>query len=204
MFDSWTILAMGLLSGFVFGFLLHKGGVTKYETIVNQFRLKDFTVLKIMLTAIVVGGVGVYFLHEQGLAKLSIKPALIVANVVGGAIFGVGMVLLGLCPGTAVAALGEGNRRALAAIFGMLAGAWLQAESYGFMAEAVRCVDLGAATWPSVLSVSPWLLLAALALLAGAVFVALEFWERRASARVPGDDLRRPQGTSVREPAMTA
>lgn len=203
MFETWTILALGVLSGFVFGFLLHKGGVTKYETIVNQFRLRDFTVLKIMLTAIVVGGAGVYFLHEQGLAKLAIKPALIVANVVGGAVFGVGMVLLGLCPGTAVAALGEGNRRALAGIVGMLVGAWLQAESYGVMAEAVRCVDLGAATWPSVLSVSPWLLLGALAMLAGAIFIALEIWERRASGRDAGGKLMGPQGTSAREPAMT-
>lgn len=203
MFESWTILALGLVSGFVFGFLLQKGGVTKYETIVNQFRLKDFTVLKIMLTAIVVGGVGVYFLRDQGFAKLSIKPALIVANVIGGAIFGVGMALLGLCPGTAVAALGEGNRRALAGILGMLAGAWLQAESYGVMADAVRCVDLGAATWPSVLSVSPWLLLAALALLAGGVFVAVEIWERRGLRHEPEDQLRRPQGTPAREPAMT-
>ncbi|MCI0456887.1 MAG: YeeE/YedE family protein, partial [Gemmataceae bacterium] len=89
MFEPWTVIALGLLGGFVFGFLLQKGGVTKYDVIVNQFRLKDFTVLKTMLTAIVVGGLGVFFLHGQGLAPLSVKPAILVANVVGGLIFGV-------------------------------------------------------------------------------------------------------------------
>jgi hypothetical protein len=179
MFESWTVIALGLLSGTVFGFLLQKGGVTKYDVIVNQFRLGDFTVLKTMMTAIVVGGLGVYFFAEEGLARLSIKPALLVANVVGGLIFGVGMVLLGLCPGTAVAALGERNRRALAGILGMIVGAFIQAETYGLLAGLARSVDLGPLTWPTLLGVSPWGLLAGLTFASVVLFIGLEVWERR-------------------------
>lgn len=179
MFEPWTVIGLGLLAGFVFGFLLQKGGVTKYEVIVNQFRLKDFTVLKTMLTAIVVGGLGVWLLHDQGLAKLSVKPAILVANILGGLIFGVGMVLLGLCPGTAVAALGERNRRALAGILGMIVGAFIQAETYGLLAGLVQSVDLGSLTWPTLMAVPPWVLLVGLTLASVVLFMGLEVWERR-------------------------
>ena len=160
MFDSFTLISLGLFSGFVFGFLLQKGGVTKYEVIVKQFLLQDFTVLKTMLTAIVVGGFGVYFLEGQGLAKLSIKPAILVANIGGGLIFGVGMVLLGLCPG-------------------MLTGAWIQAETYGPISGCAKWVDLGSLTLSQVLKVSPMVVLTGLAVISVSLFLAIEFFERR-------------------------
>lgn len=185
MFEPWSILSLGLLTGLVFGFLLQKGGVTKYDVIVNQFRLKDFTVLKTMLTAIVVGGLGVYFLADQGLAQLSVKPAWLIANIVGGLIFGVGMVLLGLCPGTAVAALGEGNRRAAFGVFGMFLGALVQAETFGWLASTVKAVDYGTVTLPKLWGVSPWLILGGLALLALTLFLMLETWERRRRPEAP-------------------
>ncbi|MEI8196014.1 MAG: hypothetical protein WCI73_08910, partial [Phycisphaerae bacterium] len=61
-------LILAVVFGFAFGMLLHRGGVTTYNNIVNQFLFKDFTVLKIMLTAIIVGGIGVLILHSVGLA----------------------------------------------------------------------------------------------------------------------------------------
>ena len=48
-------LFIGLLTGILFGFLLQKGGVTKYDVIINQLLLIDFTVVKIMLSAVVTG-----------------------------------------------------------------------------------------------------------------------------------------------------
>lgn len=179
MFDSFMLISLGLLSGFVFGFLLQKGGVTKYEVIVKQFLLQDFTVLKTMLTAIVVGGFGVYFLEGQGLAKLSIKPAILVANIGGGLIFGVGMVLLGLCPGTAVAALGERNGRAFFGTLGMLTGAWIQAETYGPISGCAKWVDLGSLTLSQLLKVSPMVVLTGLAVISVSLFLAIELFERR-------------------------
>jgi hypothetical protein len=56
--DPPSKLMLGLATGFVFGFLLQKGRVTKYQVIVGQFQLRDFTVLKTMLTAVAVGGGG--------------------------------------------------------------------------------------------------------------------------------------------------
>jgi hypothetical protein len=77
MFDSPERLALGLLTGFVFGFVLQKGQVTKYAVIVKQFLFQDFTMLKVMLTAVVVGGLGVYALVAAGQATLHIKPLLL-------------------------------------------------------------------------------------------------------------------------------
>ena len=73
MADSIGKLLLGLMTGFVFGFLLQKGHVTKYKVIVGQFLLRDFTVLKTMLTAVVVGGAGVYGLRALGLATLHVN-----------------------------------------------------------------------------------------------------------------------------------
>ena len=42
-------MAGAIVCGFVFGWLLQRGGVTDYNVVVNQFRFKDFTVLKVML-----------------------------------------------------------------------------------------------------------------------------------------------------------
>ncbi|HEX9681268.1 MAG TPA: YeeE/YedE thiosulfate transporter family protein [Anaerolineales bacterium] len=88
-------LLLGLLTGILFGFILQKAQVTKYQKIVAFFRLTDLTVLKVMMGAIAAGMVGVYLLYDLGLVRLHIKPTLLGANILGGLIFGVGMLLLG-------------------------------------------------------------------------------------------------------------
>ena len=104
-----TALWLAIPFGTLFGLLLHRGGVADYNVIVNQFRFRDFTVLKIMLTAILVGGVGVLVLHGLGHAEYHIKPANLLGVGLGAALFGVGMALYGYCPGTGVAAIATGT-----------------------------------------------------------------------------------------------
>jgi hypothetical protein len=88
-------LVLGLVTGILFGFILQKGQLTKYQKIVSFFRWSDLTVQKVMFAGIVSGMIGVYALHQYGLVNLHIKPALLGANIAGGLIFGVGMLLLG-------------------------------------------------------------------------------------------------------------
>jgi hypothetical protein len=88
-------LVLGLATGILFGFILQKGQVTKYQKIVSFFRWSDLTVQKVMFAAILSGMVGVYALHDLGFVNLHIKPMLLGANIAGGLIFGVGMLLLG-------------------------------------------------------------------------------------------------------------
>ncbi len=87
---------IALILGGFFGFSLNKAGLTKYNKIVNQFRLTDMAVLKFMMTALVVAMIGLYGLRGLGLVKFPAVPATyIVGNLVGGLIFGVGMALTG-------------------------------------------------------------------------------------------------------------
>ncbi|MCL4181746.1 MAG: YeeE/YedE family protein, partial [Verrucomicrobia bacterium] len=115
-------LMAGVLFGLAFGFLLQKGGVGKFNVLIGQLLLQDFTVAKIMLTAIVVGMIGVLTLHHFGKVNLHLKPTRIGANVVGGLLFGAGFALLGYCPGTVAAALGQGSWDALFGMAGLVAG----------------------------------------------------------------------------------
>jgi hypothetical protein len=179
MFDTPDKLALGLITGVAFGFLLHKGGVTKFRTIVGQFLLKDFTVLKVMLTAVVVGGIGIYGLLGVDLASLHVKTMVLGGVVLGGLIFGVGMTLLGYCPGTGVAAMAEGSRHAIVGVLGMLVGAAIYAEVAPLMkATVLQIGNFGKITLADVTGLSPWVFLAALTVGATLLFAALERWQR--------------------------
>jgi hypothetical protein len=90
-----TRLLLGLATGIAFGFVLQKGQMTRYEKIVSFFRLTDLTMLKVMMGGILSGMVAVYALYSLGLVNLHIKPTVLAANVLGGLVFGAGMLLLG-------------------------------------------------------------------------------------------------------------
>ncbi len=181
--DSLPMIAAGLAGGVVFGFLLQKGGVSKYPVIVGQFLFTDHTVLKVMLTAIVVGAIGVYSMLAVGLIDgLLVKPATLLGNAAGGLIFGIGMVGLGYCPGTCVAAAGEGSRHAWFGLAGMLVGAALFTEAYPALeATVLSAVDLGKVTLADVTGLPPALLIAVLAVGALAAFAAIQKSERPAA-----------------------
>jgi uncharacterized membrane protein YedE/YeeE len=148
-------LLMGLSLGIIFGFAIHKSRMTRYETIVGLLRLKDFTMLKVMLSAVVVGMVGIYFFKDMGILKLSPKPTELAANIVGGLIFGVGFAMAGYCPTTGVGAIAEGRYDALfGAIPGMIVGAALYAEAYTYFKESLlKWGAFGKITIPGVLGI---------------------------------------------------
>lgn len=129
--DSPKQLLLGLVFGVAFGFLLQKGGVAKFEVLIGALLLTDFTVMKIMLTAIVVGMIGIFSMHALCLVKLHVKPTRYASNILGGLLFGAGFALIGYCPGTGAAALGQGNYDAIAGVLGLIVGSHLYAESSG-------------------------------------------------------------------------
>ena len=168
-------LALGLLFGIAFGFLLQKGGVAKYHVLIGVLLLEDFTVVKVMLTAIVVGMIGVFGLSALGLVKLHVKPTRYAANVLGGLMFGVGFALLAYCPGTGAAALGQGNFDAIAGVLGLMFGSYLYAESSGLLSRTVlKWGDRGQLMLPELVRVSPAVFILFFAPLLVAVLVILE------------------------------
>ena len=153
-----TQLGIGFGAGIFFGFLLQKGGVTTYDVIIGQLLLTDFTVVKIMLTAMVTGMIGVHLLRSLGLAGLHPKPGSLGSTAIGGLIFGIGFGILGYCPGTVAGAVGQGSLDALfGGVAGILLGAGIFSELFPRLDETVlNRGHFGEITWPQLLKVDSW------------------------------------------------
>ena len=173
--ENWAAqLGLGFFFGVIFGFLLQKGGVAKYEVLIGMLLLEDFTVVKVMLSAVVVGMIGIYALHTAGLVKLHIKPTRYGANTLGGILFGIGFGLAAYCPGTGAAALGQGNFDAIAVLLGLMAGSYVFAEASGWLARTVnRWGDRGVLTLDRVLNLKPRVLVPVVATVLVLVLAAI-------------------------------
>ncbi|MCL1990790.1 MAG: YeeE/YedE family protein [Defluviitaleaceae bacterium] len=128
---------LGLATGIVFGFIIQRGGLIRFEKQVGMLLLKDMSVLKFMLTSISVGMVGIVVLSHFNVLNLAHRPMNVGAILIGAALFGVGWALTGLCPGTSMGALGEGRFHAIFAIGGMLVGGMLFSRSFDFLQRTV-------------------------------------------------------------------
>lgn len=147
----------GLVTGVFFGLLLQQGRVLRYEKQLSAMLLRDMTIFKFMLSAVVVGMIGITLLAQTGQISYGHKALNLGALLVGGAIFGVGWALAGFCPGTAVGAVAEGRWHAVFPLVGMLLGAALFAEIYPALQSTVLAwKDFGKVSLPELLGVSPW------------------------------------------------
>lgn len=170
-------LTLGLITGVIFGFLLQKGGVLRFERQMGALLFKDMTIVKFMLSAILVGSVGLQLLADQGMIVFGHKAMNVGGVVVGGVLYGVGWAVAGYCPGTAVGALGEGRWTVLFVIAGMLVGAALYAEAYPFLLKTVLSWrDFGKIGLPQIVGLSPW---QCIAMLWGAGIVTFVWCEYR-------------------------
>ena len=169
-----TQLVLGLLVGILFGFLLQKGGAAEHDVILGQLLLTDFTVVKIMLTAVVTGTLIVHSLKSLGLVRLHPKPGSVGTSVVGGLIFGIGFAVLGYCPGTIAAGVAQGSLDALiGGVSGILIGSGLFAAYYpGLQKTILNKGYFGELTLPQLFKVNPWVVVIPLA----AGLIALLAW----------------------------
>lgn len=166
---------IGLVTGIVFGFLLQKGRVLRFEKQIGALLLKDMTIVKFMLSAIIVGMPGIYLLNDFGLIELKHKTMNLGATVIGGALFGLGWSVMGYCPGTSIGALGEGRWHAVWAILGMITGAAVFAEIYPFFKQTVLTwKDWGKISLADALGANHWLVIITLAVIYIGCFVWFE------------------------------
>ena len=189
MFEPMDKLILGFITGLAFGFLLQKGRVAKYQVILGQLLLKDWTVVKVMATAIVVGAAGVYALLAMRMTTLDVWPFQVGGVLVGALLFGIGLAVFGYCPGTSIAGSGEGSRDAMVGVAGMLAGAWVFVAAYPRLEPLINAFgNKGKLTLPQVLGVSPWVVIA---LLAAVVALALWLIEHFQGRGTPGQSPER-------------
>jgi len=151
---------LGLGTGILFGFLLQRGGLVRFEKQVGMLLLKDWTVLQFMLSAICVGMFGIVILSYLGILSPNHRPMNVGAIVLGGSLFGVGWAITGLCPGTTMGALGEGRFHSLFTIGGMLVGAMIFSRSSEFLKNTVLTwADFGRVSISDVTGISNLILM---------------------------------------------
>ena len=137
--DRLLFLALGT----AFGYVLFRSGATDYDTVQRMFLLQDFQLWGVIAVAVAVTAPGLRLLRRHARtatgAPLEVKPKpRNPGNWVGGAIFGAGWSITGMCPGPIFVNLGAGRLGALGALAGALAGAALLAALYPRLAPALR------------------------------------------------------------------
>lgn len=207
-------IASGLLCGALFGYVLENAGFGSPCKLTAQFRLTDWSVFKVMFTAIVVAALGLTALTAAGVVtadQLYVPAAFLGAAAIGGALVGAGFAIGGYCPGTSVVGLVSGRIDAVVFFIGLLLGTGVFAGGFGALEAWTTSGELKSAdTLPALLHLSPWIVDAAM--VAAAVFV---FWlaarfERRgagpvtAEQAVAGADAPAAAGASSSSLSMTS
>ncbi len=175
--SSSAQILLGLLTGILFGFLLQKGGVTEFGVIEGQLLLTDFTVLKLMLSAVIVGMPLFNLLKRAGYASLHAWKGAVGTNVVGGLIFGAGFALLGYCPGTVAGAVGTGALDALfGGMVGMVLGAGFFASLYPRLKGFLERGPFPSVTVQEFLHLNVWIVVALMEAVMIGLLAALEYF----------------------------
>ncbi len=174
------MLWVGLGLGAVFGALLQLSGASSHTKIVNALRLRDWTIIKLILMGIGVGMIGIHGLDVLGWAHMKVKDLYVLGILEAGLIFGVGFALTGYCPGTALAAVAEGKADALVTVSGGLVGALTFAFLVPELEEEALAIGwYGPITLPEVLGIRGiWLAIPVGCLVMWAAFRLPEFGRR--------------------------
>jgi hypothetical protein len=146
-------LAVAFALGTGFGFALERAGFGSARKLTAVFYLYDMAVVKVMFTAIVTAMTGISVLAAVGmldLAELYVEPTSLVAQVVGGLVFGAGFILGGYCPGTSIAAIATGRKDGIAFALGMLAGVLAYVELTPGIDDWIKANAQGEMTLPTV------------------------------------------------------
>ena len=166
--------AVILILGFLFGAILQYSKLNRYNVISGMATLENFAVAKAIAVAIGVGAVIIAIEIGLGLASYHIKPILLGGIVIGGIIFGVGMAILGYCPGTLPVSLGEGSVDALIGIAGGLVGGIVYTVIVPYI-QSVLGPDLGSISLYTLVG-GHKIIFFILDILLGAAFVGAAFW----------------------------
>ena len=173
-------LLAALAIGIAFGWCLERAGLGNARKLAAQFQLTDFTVVKVMFSAIVTAMVGVFGLARLGVLDVSliyVPQTFLAPQAIGGALFGIGFAAAGLCPGTSCVASASGRIDGLAVVAGMLLGVFAFAEAGAWMAELYDATARGVFTLPQLFGVAEGVVVAAVLLMAAGLFLVAERME---------------------------
>ncbi|WP_215370191.1 YeeE/YedE thiosulfate transporter family protein [Polynucleobacter sp. MWH-UH24A] len=186
-----TIIS-GLILGAGFGWVLERAGFGSPCKLTAQFRLTDWSVFKVMFTAIVFAAVGLMLLEGVGIVQgdeLFIPPAFLGAAALGGALVGAGFAIGGYCPGTSLVGFVSGRLDAALFLIGLILGTWGFAWAFPQIEFLTSLGELNSVnTLPELIHVSPLYVNAALILMAIGVFLMGGWMERKSSGPISSQD----------------
>ncbi|MDB4899537.1 MAG: protein of unknown function YeeE/YedE [Gemmatimonadetes bacterium] len=180
------VLAAGLVVGVAFGVCLERAGLGSAKKLMGQFHLTDLAVIKVMFSAIVTAMLGLFWLSRLGLLDLRrvyLPDTFLLPQLVGGALFGLGLAVAGLCPGTACVAAATGRGDGVAVVAGMLLGVLATGSLVPAIASFYLVTARGAITVPSLLGVQDGVIVLAVVVVALVVFLVGARAERWAARR---------------------
>ena len=140
-----------LVLGTAFGLVLSRSGAADYDFIQRMFLLESFQLYGIIGSAVVLTAPGLWLIKRRGRTlggaplKLEAKP-FHRGNIVGGALFGIGWSIAGMCPGPIMVNIGEGKLYAIAAMAGALSGTAIFGWLYPALQRPLRLPPLASGT----------------------------------------------------------
>jgi hypothetical protein len=179
----------GLVCGLLFGFILENAGFGSPQKLTAQFKLTDWSVFKVMFTAIVVAALGLWLLRVAGLLKpdsVAVPQALVMASAVGGVLLGAGFAIGGYCPGTSLAGLASGRLDALVFMVGLLVGTTAFVGLYGPAIGTMMAMGaiIDGDTFTDAYGIAEPVVLAVLVVFLVAVYYLGGWFERRGSGQI--------------------
>ena len=164
-------LAIAVALGIGFGFALERAGFGSARKLTAVFYLYDMAVVKVMFSGVVTTMIGLFALSAIGLLDLTqlyIEQTNLLAQGIGGLLFGAGFLIGGYCPGTSMAAIATGRKDGLVFALGMLSGVYAYAEFTPQLDDWYKATALGELTLPSLTGIGMgWWTLLFIAILAG-------------------------------------
>jgi uncharacterized protein len=176
-FGYGTSLLVALGIGFLFGFVLERAGFGDSRNLTNIFYFRDMRVLRVMFSALTTAMVGLVVLSWAGLfdysvlLEYSLLKTYLWPQLVGGILFGLGFVMGGYCPGTAVVGITSGKLDAVVFIVGMIFGIWVFALGMPLWGGFYLSSDMGRITLWQLFGLPMWIMAAAIVIMA-----LMAFW----------------------------
>jgi len=184
-----TAIITGLIIGILFGFALQRGRFCMNSAFRDIILMKEYTLLKAVVAALIVEMLGFHLMATLGIIQLNPKPFFWGANIVGGFIFGIGMVLAGGCASGTTYRVGEGMVGSFVALLGYMIGSIITGEgalkefqSYLKSATKITVGNAGplvsskntSPTLANIFGVHPWIVAIILAIIG----IAILAWKR--------------------------
>lgn len=183
--DQGAFLANFFL-GLAFGFFLERAGFGSSRKLANVFYFRDWAVLRVMFTAIVVAMLGLLYFGGLGWMEaeaINTGTTILGAQIVGGLLLGIGFIVGGWCPGTSVVGAASGKLDALVYIGGLVFGSALFGAGYDWLKPLYHWGEMGVQTLPGYLGLQPGVVAALVVLMALAAFTATELFGNRTLTR---------------------